>query len=377
MRIGASLRSLATAPLVLMLACSGAEESASPPASDASVDVLETSGETALDSADGSDVFDAVDASDVSDASCPLAPSGPIVASKDGQVIEGLSITSPSGVGIEVSGKKNVVIRNCRIAHAGGHGISFSGADGLVIDGVDIVHTGAPAKGANAAERDSIAGEATKALVIRNVRLTRGSSGIYLNGCPGAKVSFVEGHDFRGPFPRGQLVQFDKCDAASLEDFSCENPPDSSWPEDIVSVYRSSSVTVRRGLVDGNNSTSGVGIMFELSDTVSTGGLVEDVDAVHQANGCFSAYPAKGVTFRRTRARDNFCSDQGRGKPLSNGLSWAAGPSVGASSVSLETSSYFNLCGSLTWLDANFTKKELTKEDFVPRPPLRSSFCFR
>jgi len=357
----------------LLCACTGSDETTAPTLDDARSEASDVVSLDAYDAIDASS-----DAPEIGDAKppCTLAPSGPVTATKDGQIIENLSIKSTSGPAVRVSGKKNVVVRNCRIEHAGGHGIAFDGADGLRIDGVEIANTGAPAKGANATESNNIAGESTSALTIANVKLVSGSSGIYLNGCPGAKLAFVEGHDFRGPFPRGQLVQFDKSNDSTLEDFSCENPPDSSWPEDIVSVYRSSNVVLRRGLVDGNNSTSGVGIMFELSDSISKDGLVEDVDAIHQANGCFSAYPAKGIIFRRTRSRDNFCTDQGRGKPLSNGLAWAAGPSVGASSVSLESSKYWNLCGGLTWLSENFTKSELTKEDFAPRAPIRVKLCF-
>ena len=61
-----------------------------------------------------------------------------------------------------------------------------------------------------------------------------------------------------------RCVQFDKCNNSILEDFSCENS-NASWTEDNVNVYESDNVTVRRGVVDGNNSPSGDGIMFESS----------------------------------------------------------------------------------------------------------------
>lgn len=60
-------------------------------------------------------------------------------------------------------------------------------------------------------------------------------------------------------------------------------PRVSSWPEDSISAWRSGNITIRDGLVDGNNSPTGVGIMFEGDDREAAEGppsLVEDVDAI-------------------------------------------------------------------------------------------------
>jgi hypothetical protein len=298
------------------------------------------------------------------------------VASRDGQVIENLRITSTSGPAIVVEGHSGVVIRNVQIRHAGGPGIAFNDAANLRIEDVDILHTGAPTSGANpSADLNNIDGYGTTGLVVTRVRLTRGSSGIYLIECPGARLSFVEGHDFRGPFPRGQVVQFNHSDGSFLEDFSAENPP-GSWTEDNVSVWRSSNVTIRRGLVDGNNSPSGAGIMYELDDGVAHGGLTEDVDAVRQGNGCFSAYPGRDVTFSRVRARDNICGDQGRGAPLSNALVFGGEPS--STNLRILDSRTHALCnpGNLVWDADTFTTVQISDENFTPRAPLRLDFCF-
>jgi len=151
----------------------------------------------------------------------------------------------------------------------------------------------------------------------------------------------------------------------------------SSWPEDNVSVYRSSNVSVRRGLISGNNSSSGVGVMFELSDGTSSGGLAEDVDTVDMGNGSFSGYPARDVIFQRTRARDNHCSGQaGRDPPASNALVWAGSPD--STNLSILDSHYFNLCnpGNTVWDQSVFTKIEVAAQDFVPRAPIREKFCW-
>lgn len=134
----------------------------------------------------------------------------------------------------------------------------------------------------------AIAGSGSSGVRIHQVQVRGGSSGIYLVTCPLATVTFVEGHEMRGPFPRGQGVQFDKCNHSILTDFSCENS-NASWTEDNINVYESNNVTIRRGLIDGNNSPSGDGVMVESSGIpgLVTAGLVDSVDAIRQGNGCF------------------------------------------------------------------------------------------
>ncbi len=304
-----------------------------------------------------------------------LSDSGPITVSKDNQVIENLRIKAEKGDAITIKGHSGVVVRNCEIHHFTGAGIAFSKADGLHIQDCFIIDDGAPQSGKNASiNQCNIVGEYAKGLVFTNLKLVKGSTGIRVLSCPGAHFSFIEGHDFRGPFPRGQLVQFDKSDDCILEDFSCENPPDTSWPEDIVSVFQSSNATIQRGLVDGNNSTNGVGIMFEQSEGKGKGGLCQDVDAIHQSDGCFSAYPGTDIKFIRTRCRDNFDTDQGRGAPASHALAWAGGP--GASGLQIQDSSYFDLAGQQVWERSNFTMIQLASLDFKPRPPIRVSFSW-
>ncbi|HEX5754670.1 MAG TPA: FG-GAP-like repeat-containing protein [Archangium sp.] len=307
---------------------------------------------------------------------CGLVDSGPVVATRHYQVIEGLRIVSNAGPAVVVSNLTGVVIRNSEIHHRGGPGIHFANAPGLRIENSLILHDGAPPSGPNPSDGlNNIQGFNSSGVVIRGVRVVRGSSGVYLQESPGAWLSQLEAHDMRGPFPRGQCVQFNRSHDSVLEDFSCENPASTSWPEDNISVFQSSRVTVRRGVVDGNNSPSGVGVMFELSDGVGSGGLCEDVEAVRQGNGCFSGYPARGVTFRRVGCRDNLCTDQGRGEPMSGGLAFTASPD--SQDLRLEASRYWNLCGPLYWYGPAFSQVELTATDFTPRPPVRLSFCWQ
>lgn len=311
---------------------------------------------------------------------CQLFPGiANVITFVDNDVIENLFI---SGAGEEPSilvvGAKNVTIRNCEIYHGGGPGIRFVNAPGLRIENVRIINLAAPPSGPHEHDdNNNIEGEGSKNVTINCVTLSQGSTGIYLLDCRNIKLTNIEGHDFRGPFPRGQLVQFNRCKNALLDGFSCENPPDTSWCEDHVSVFESTKVVIRNGLVDGNNSPSGVGVMAENSKNV----LIADVDAINQGNGSFGAFPGTKVTFLRTRARDNICGDQGRGLPLSGGLSWSGEPTQSRKLQVLD-SHYWNLChpgadeSSILWEDDAFKRIELTPLDFTPRAPIRNAFCW-
>ena len=235
-----------------------------------------------------------------------LTASGPVQATANGQVIEGIEITATgTAPGVRVNGRSNVVIRNCRIRYANGQGVDADNSPNLLIEDVDIACTTAPAAGALASSvRNCIDAFGCDDIRINRARLRDGSTGVYLLECDRAHVSLIEGYNFRGPFPRGQVVQFNQCNAPLLEDFSCENQGNIAWTEDDVNCYGCTNPIIRRGFMRGNNSPSGQGVMIE--NTVGgSGGLVEDVDVVFWGCGGFSAGEASsGVKFWRCRARD-------------------------------------------------------------------------
>jgi parallel beta helix pectate lyase-like protein len=302
--------------------------------------------------------------------------SAPVSASFDNQLIENLDIVSAGGPGIIVHGKSGVTIRNVAIHHMGGAGIEIGDAPNTTIQDADITFDGAPPAGQNPGARFvNVDCYNSQHLTIRNLRLVRGSSGIRLDHCHNSVVSFIEGHDFRGPFPRGQLIQWIESDGGQLSDFSAENSIETAWTEDIVNAWKSSNITIRRGLVDGNNSISGDAV---IADDSSHDVLVEDVDALHQTNGCFSVYGgplAHDVTFRRTRCSYTICGTT-RGKPLSNALAWAAEPTSGAG-LRIEDSTYGHLCnpGNIVWDRSKFDVVQLEEADFIPRAPMRLQTC--
>ena len=88
-------------------------------------------------------------------------------------------------------------------------GIEFKDADNLSIVNASLELRGA----ANAtgplpsAAAVAITGSDSAWVRINRVRAKGTSSGIYLVQCANAHLSFIEGHNMRGPFPRGQCVQ--------------------------------------------------------------------------------------------------------------------------------------------------------------------------
>jgi hypothetical protein len=302
--------------------------------------------------------------------------SGPITVTRNGQVIENLVITSTDGPAIQINGFSGVNINNVVIHHNGGQGITLAFAPSATISNADIIFDGAPPVGADPSTNDNnIDCLKSDGLTVSNVRLTKGSSGIYLNQCRGSTLSGIEGHDQRGPFPRGQLVQWDNSNHGTLTDFSDENSLVTSWTEDNVNIYQSRHIRISDGLVDTNNSPSGDGV---IADNLSGDVLVGNVDAIHQGNGCFAAYGGGefNVTFRATRCRDNYCTLP-RGNPLSGSLAWGLDPKAIKGKLNIERSVYANLCNpdNIVFDASRATILQLRPRDFTPRPPLRVQLC--
>jgi hypothetical protein len=310
-----------------------------------------------------------------------LKPSGPVTSHTDGQIIENLDISVLSGNGISVL-HRGVTIRNCRVRHGAGHGVHGEGAADLALRDLDIIRVtpvglnDRPRGFFNNIELD----HCPRASVLR-VRAILGSSNIYVMNSDRTHLSNLELHDARGPFPRGQNVQFNRSPNSVLEDFSGENGP-SSWTEDNVSVFRSNGCVVRRGLVSYNNSPTGDGVMVEGSFDC----LVEDVDAVQQGNGAFAAVPegdarSGGCIFRRCRTRATYNTMRdGRAAPSSDGLSFYTLISERARRHMIIDCHYDALANpdNLVW-DVRSVEDDysFTPLAFTPHRPIRLSFSWR
>ncbi len=315
----------------------------------------------------------------VNASSCNIAytASGPIVVQSDNQVISHLNITTTSAPGIDTNGHKGVQIKDVVIHHSGRNpGIYVNGGSNVSISNADILNMGAPASGAAASSNMmNISCSSSSGLTVSNVRLTSGSSGIYLQSCPNNNLSYVEVHDQRGPFPRGQAVQWNASGPGTLTNFSDELTA-TSWPEDNINVYESSGITISNGLVSGNqnaNSPTGDGVMVESS---SNNVSVSNVSAIGQSNGCFAIYSGSGnVTYTNANCANTFCSGA-RGNPSSNSLAYTVDPAAAKGNLNI-SGSYYNLCnpGNVAWEASMLTTNKVTSNNFTPNAPIRATLC--
>ena len=247
----------------------------------------------------------------------------PFQTNKDGQVIENMYIyaTPTDDYALRIV-HKNVTVKNVLIHHAANsQGIFFWKADGLTVENVEVVAYGvhattlednwgaqpcpmrSPFQGFNCA---NIIGYRSSDLSFTNTRVEGGSKGISVIMSPGAHMKNVVAKNIRGPFPAGQCFQINQSDGTIVEDFYCWNEMGKSWTEDTISAYRSSNVTIRNGVVDGNNAMTGIGVMYEGSSKETHGGLTENVEVRH-AMGCFSGYPSNGLVMRNNVCADSLC----------------------------------------------------------------------
>ena len=245
----------------------------------------------------------------------------PIKSSYAGQVIENKDIWVENGNAVSIT-HDNVILKNCRIYHKTGDGVNITNAKGVQILNCEVINMDPPSGFNGETDTSIINIEAYRAYGLRidNVTLRDGATGILINESPNAVMTNIEGYNFHGGFPRGQFVQFGFSDGSRLTNFYTKSDLYNSRTEDNINVYHSNNVTIENGVVDGNNSPSGVGVLFEGD---SGGGIVRNVDVVRQSNGGFSSYSAN-VDFFDVRVFDGYNTDIGRGKAMSNGLSFAS-----------------------------------------------------
>ena len=250
----------------------------------------------------------------------------PITSTTPGEVIENLYLDvtgNQPAINITSDG---VTIRNVYIKTTTGDGIDVFG-DNATISNVEVDATTPTDNGGMDGEgSDGVYAYGVSGLKVDHATFRNTGSGVATGQSPGTVLSNIEGYNMQGPFPGGQLVQFGESDGSSLTNFYVDNDPKISHPEDDISVYNSRNVTISRGVLDGDNSPSGVGVMVE---GTSDGTKVGSVDAVHMGDGAFSSY-SNNVSFTDVRSFNNIATDQGRGKPLSGGLIFYA-PGSGVS----------------------------------------------
>jgi nitrous oxidase accessory protein NosD len=159
-----------------------------------------------------------------------------VIDGKADLTISGLDIANPKGNGITIRNSKRIRIENCKIGQCNGEAVNIYACDGVTVSGnrFEAVSTGVYAL------------ESRRIEVIRNRCL-----------------------DVRGPFPRGQLAQFDKVTGGGnrINQNVALNVLGKSSPEDVINIYKSSGTpddpiqVIGNKIRGGGPSDSGGGIM--------------------------------------------------------------------------------------------------------------------
>ncbi len=323
----------------------------------------------------------------------------PIIVSKHNQVIKNKTIYAgkDNNCGITISAYKNITISNVTIYHANS-GICAYNAQGLRINNLKLVSLSAPATGPHcprsssdnlktsecwgqkikpADSRLGILLKNTPEATITGLSSYQASSGIYAVNSPKTTLSYIRCYDMRGPFPRGQCVQFNRSNNSILTTFYAKNYKNQSHSEDNINAYDSDNIIIKNGLINGNWSQNGAGV---IADTGSDNMLVENLDLLHISNAAISVYSnnnnSVGVNFKanKIRIKDSQCESRHSSTPSSGGLMLAAHPE--AVNPIFSDIKWFNHCRTqLNWcLPGQACRKNksgsitnIVKENFTTR----------
>lgn len=270
--------------------------------------------------------------------------------------VENLKLTIETGQApaIGIYNSDGVTLKNIEITHKGhsrvkggspyldesGAGIFFKESANIAMENIKVALSHGPNQYATTGEcankycgpfpyamvyAYNIYGQDSPSPKLTNVYTKDGSTGFWCKDCPDGVITHYKGENFHGPFPRGQCFQVVSSERFIVQDFTCVNDNEVAFNEDVASIWNSSNSIARRGVINGGNSPTGVGIISEMSSHI----LVEDIDVTQIGGVSFSAYGATNVTFLRTRAIRNhgdggclklhgYCKDSTGNYPLSD-----------------------------------------------------------
>lgn len=220
-----------------------------------------------------------------------MTRSGGIVLSEGNKVIEN-KIIFASGTGIKGTSLANVVLRGNLIiynrARSAGkaRGIDLLNCDDHIVEGNEVIHYAAPAKGPLISTSQSciyIEGGSNSRVLDNTTR--GGSTGVQYVAVDTTYTRYHENHDARGPYPRGQAIQFNSCTGSHIVlEPSDESIPGTSWNEDNINIYNTPNVHVLRLFVPMmSDGLSGRGSVMELEGTINC--TIEDAEFRYLFNG--------------------------------------------------------------------------------------------
>jgi nitrous oxidase accessory protein NosD len=142
--------------------------------------------------------------------SADLKKSEPLVIDgKTDLTISGLEIANPKGNGITIKNSKRIRIEDCKIGPCKGEAVNIYACEGITVS---------------------------------NNRFESVSTGVYALDSRQIEVTRNRCLNVQGPFPRGQLAQFDKVTGGGnrINHNLALNILGESRPEDVINVYKSS-----------------------------------------------------------------------------------------------------------------------------------------
>jgi hypothetical protein len=153
------------------------------------------------------------------------------------KVINGIEIDNAKVNCIQLFNCYNITIKNCRIIMSTGNAIDLYQCKNVTI----------------------------KDCYIENV-----ATGLYALECQGIAFLHNQVKDVTGPFPRGQMVQFNNVSGKNniISNNRCENIKGKSNPEDVISMFKSNGtpdspvIIADNWIRGGGPSTTGGGIML-------------------------------------------------------------------------------------------------------------------
>lgn len=292
-----------------------------------------------------------------------------IVVTKHGQTISNKVIYAGinEACGIDINGYNDVKISNVTIYHAN-NGICVKNAARLKINGLQLISLAAPTTGPHCERNNNSLSTAecwggkgkpansrlglylsnSSNAIINNISSFQSSSAVYALNSNNIKLSKVRCLDMRGPLPRGQCVQFNATHNSSIDTFYAKNIYNQSYSEDNINAYYSNNIVVKNGLIDGNWSIHGIGI---IADTSSDNMQVSNIDFLHMSNAAINVWSnegetAKNFTASKLRIKDSQCYSRKEGVPSTGGLIIATQPT--AINPNFNDIQWYNHCRSTT-----------------------------
>lgn len=325
-----------------------------------------------------------------------LEKSGNIHVTKDNIIIENLSIDSPDHevCAIYIKDRKNVVIQNVNISHAGGW-ICIFNSENIKINTVKLVskiqqawphckpwlnpqeckynhRNKKPENLYPVNTHNNIWIEGSNWVSLDTIYVEKWETGVYTYLSPNVSVHNLHCKDIRGPYWRGQCVQFVRSNGAKLTNFYSQQFLTTSSGHDNIAAYESDYVYIANGLVDGNYSINGIGV---IADAGSDNMTIKNVDAIHMWGAGINAWSGneripKNFTADHIRVKDGHCSGSwyGAEKDHSSGwLAFAAQPE--AENVKITNSIYWNHCRDQAVYVKNAVQKDIKEEQFTLKTP--------